>query len=187
MARTRHQSKEEWAPPGALGGSDVSVLGRDLRGPWTWVGGAGQRRLAACFPFTSCFCPWSPWGAPLHSAFCFLSVDPSASSFLVPGVCTAPWPCLPGPALTLFPTRLSGGVVLVRELREHQEGSHAVPADASAEGSPTRTTSSVPFTGGSSPCLGLGAPCPDAHAARLGTDPFPGQSGRSLPLPPSLL
>lgn len=74
------------------------------------------------FSFYFLLLPVVSLGSPLHSAFCFLSVGPSASSFLVPGVCAAPRPCLPGPALTLFPTRLSGGVVLVRELREHPRG-----------------------------------------------------------------
>lgn len=97
-------------------------------------------------------------GAPLHSAFCFLSVGPSASSLLVPGVGAAPGPCLPGPALTLSPTRLSGGVMMVRELREYQEGSRAVPGVASAKGSPTLATSNVPFTGRVQPQPGtLGA------------------------------
>lgn len=98
-------------------------------------------------------------GAPLHSAFCFLSVGPSASSLLVPGVGAAPGPaCLPGPALTLSPARLSGGVVMERELREHQEGFRAVSAVASAKGSPTLATSNVPFTGRVQPQPGtLGA------------------------------
>lgn len=47
---------------------------------------------------------------------------------------------------------------MVRELREHQEGSRAVPAVAPAKGSPTLATSNVPFIGRVQPQPGtLGA------------------------------